>query len=285
MPERKIIYSLILFLFILNLILSGMIFHFQNKKLKVIFLDVGQGDAILIEQENKQILIDGGPDEKIILEKLGKYVPFWDRKIEVLIATHPDQDHIDGLVGVMKNYKIGAVIDNKAESDSQVYKNYTDIINGKNIPRVKAEYGNKINLGGANLEILYPSNKSIINEKDTNAGSVTAKLNYGANSFLLTGDFPTEKDMEIFSSGADLSARILKIAHHGSKYATSGEFLKKVKPETAVISVGKNNRYGHPAPEILSRLKNDGIEILRTDEMGDIIYDCKNIENKCTLGD
>lgn len=283
MFKRKLIYISILFLFILNLILLGIIFYSQSQKLKIIFLNVGQGDAILIEKGSNQILIDGGPDEKIELEKLGKFVPFWDRKIETVIATHPDQDHIDGLVGVMKNYKIGVIIDNGMESDSQVYKNYTELINKKNIPRLKGEGGMNIKLGEVNLEIVYPISATAINSKDTNAGSIVAKLTYGQNSFLFTGDFPTEKDAEIFSSGADLSANILKVAHHGSKYATSEEFLDKINPEEAIISVGKNNRYGHPAPEVMDRLNNKNIKILRTDEMEDISYDCENMNNQCRL--
>jgi competence protein ComEC len=281
MSKRKIIYSSILFLFTLNIILLGIIFCSRNQKLKVIFLDVGQGDAILIEQGSNQILIDGGPDGQILLEKLGKYIPFWDRNIEVIIATHPDQDHIDGLTGVMKNYKIGKVIDNGMESESQVYENYLNIINEKNISRLEGKKGMNIKLTEANLEIFYPADTPEKNSKDTNAGSIMGKLTYGQNSFLLTGDFPTIKDAEIFSSGANLSAKVLKIAHHGSKYATSEEFLEKVNPEEAIISVGKNNRYGHPAPEILERLKEKGVKILRTDEAGDIEYDCENINSFC----
>lgn len=281
MSKQKIIYSSILFLFTLNIILLGIIFCSRNQKLKVIFLDVGQGDAILIEQGSNQILIDGGPDGQILLEKLGKYIPFWDRNIEVIIATHPDQDHIDGLTGVMKNYKIGKVIDNGMESESQVYENYLNIINEKNISRLEGKKGMNIKLTEANLEIFYPADTPEKNSKDTNAGSITGKLTYGQNSFLLTGDFPTIKDAEIFSFGANLSAKVLKIAHHGSKYATSEEFLEKVNPEEAIISVGKNNRYGHPAPEILERLKEKGVKILRTDEVGDIEYDCENINSVC----
>lgn len=282
MSKRKLIYSLIICLIILNLILLGIIFYSRDQKIKIIFFDVGQGDAILIAQGTNQILIDGGPDAQKELEKLGQYIPFWDRHIEIVMATHPDQDHIDGLVGVFKNYEIGQVIDSSVESDSGVYKNYREIIEQKNISRLAGEKGMKIKLAGAEIEILYPTESLEKNLKDTNAGSLVFKLTFGQNSFLFTGDFPIEKENILLTSGADLSADILKVAHHGSKYGTGDEFLAAVKPQTAIISVGKNNRYGHPALELLDRLKNGKINILRTDELGDIEYICAK-EKTCQV--
>jgi competence protein ComEC len=283
MPKRKIIYSLLLILFVISLILWGAIFYSQNQKLKIVFFDIGQGDAILISQGQNQILIDGGPDAQKMLEKLGEYMPFWDRKVEIVVATHPDQDHIDGLIGVMKNYKIGEVVDNSATSDSQVFKNYLNLMEENKIPRLKGEKGMKIKFSGAELEILYPGKDLENNPKDTNADSLVVKLAYGPNSFLFTGDFPSEKDEKLFEGNSDLSARVLKVAHHGSKYSTSAQFLEKVHPVEAVISVGKDNRYGHPAPEILDRLKNNNIKVLRTDEMGDIVYNCDDSKKMCLL--
>ena len=273
MSRKKIIYIFLSIILVLDLILAGIIFSSHVDRLKIVFLDVGQGDSILISQGKNQIIIDGGPSEKVELEKLGKYVPFWDRQIEALIATHPDQDHIDGLVGVMKNYAVQAVVDNGMESDSKVYKNYIDVIKDKNIPRLTGTRGMKLKIGETVLEILYPSENSHPDSKDTNAGSIVAKLTRNKNSFLLTGDFPTKKDQEIFSSDLDLSAQVLKVAHHGSKYSTSQEFLEKVNPEESIISVGAKNRYGHPAEEVISRLRDAGIRIMRTDLEGDIEYD------------
>lgn len=276
MFHKKHIYFSLIFLLIISLILAGVIWHSQNQKLKIIFFDVGQGDAIMISQGQNQILIDGGSSGQKEMEKLGKYVPFWDRKIEIVIATHPDQDHIGGLIDVMKNYKIGKVIDNSAESDSQVYKNYLEIIENKNIERLKGKEGMNIKIGEANLEILYPDSALENNPKDTNTNSIVAKLIYGQNSFLFAGDFPLEKESALFSDKFDLSSKVLKVSHHGSKNATSQEFLSKVSPIDAIISVGKNNSYGHPAGELLERLKAKKINILRTDEKGDIEYICKN---------
>ncbi|MFA6160127.1 MAG: ComEC/Rec2 family competence protein [Parcubacteria group bacterium] len=277
MFHKKHIYFFLIFLFAISLILAGVIWHSQNQKIKIIFFDVGQGDAIMISLGQNQILIDGGPSGQKEMEKLGKYIPFWDRKIEIVIATHPDQDHIGGLIDVMKNYKIGKIIDNSVENDSRVYKNYLEIIENKKIERLKGKEGMNIKIKDANLEILYPNSVLQNNPKDTNSDSIVAKLTYGQNSFLFTGDFPIEKEFALISSSLDLNSRVLKVSHHGSKNATSQEFLNKVSPIDAIISVGKNNSYGHPAGELLERLKAKKINILRTDEKGDIEYICKNL--------
>jgi competence protein ComEC len=274
-------------------ILAGIIWHTQSNQLKVVFFDVGQGDAALIQQGNNQILIDGGPDGKKVMEKLGEYVPFWDRKIEIVIATHPDEDHISGLTDVMSNYNIGEIIDNGVSSDSQIYKKYEDLITKKKINHIEAKAGTEIKIGEeAKLDIISPDGmEEKNNPKDTNVSSIVSKLIYNNHSILFTGDFTTEGELAMidnppanFQNGpavagvntsnlpVDLTAEILKVGHHGSKYATSDEFLNAVKPAEAVISVGKNNRYGHPAPEVLDRLSARKINIKRTDEVGDIEY-------------
>jgi competence protein ComEC len=274
MPRRKTIYSIILSLFVIAFIPAGIIHSSGSKELKVIFFDVGQGDAALIEQGSKQILIDGGPDGKKVMEKLGEYVPFWDRNIEVVIATHPDEDHISGLTDVMENYNVGEVIDNDVNSDTQIYKKFKDTIQQKGIGEIEGKSGMDINIGeNIKMKILSPDGtQDKNNPKDTNLSSIVAKLTYGDKSFLFTGDFPTEGEPMLISKNLDLHSEILKVAHHGSKYATSDEFLSAVKPEEAVISVGKNNRYGHPAQEVLDRLTSHKIKIIRTDEKGDIEY-------------
>ncbi len=137
---------------------------------------------------------------------------------------------------------------------------------------------------GAILQILYPlESVTDTNSNDTNLASVVAKLTVGDSRFLFTGDFPTLQDSSLLGSGEDVSANFLKVAHHGSKYATSNEFLEKVKPTEAIISVGKNNSYGHPSPEVLQRLLQHKVKILRTDESGDVEYECQNLNSKCFL--
>jgi competence protein ComEC len=275
MPNRKALYLILSFLFIICAILACIILYSQKQELTVNFLDVGQGDAILISEGSKQVLIDGGPDGQVLLEKLGKYIPFWDRNIEVVIATHPDQDHIDGLIDAMKTYNVEEVIDNSEDADSQVYKKYLETINEKNIPRLKGQIGMNIEISdNAKLEILNPGENLSNNPEDTNSNSIVSRLTFGNNSFLFTGDFPIEREPELIEKNLELRSNVLKVAHHGSKYATSKEFLEKVVPEDAVISVGKNNRYGHPAQETLDRLNSGKIRILRTDQIGDIDYVC-----------
>lgn len=277
MPRRKIIYSGIGVLLIISLILGWRIFS-RSQELKIYFLDVGQGDAILISQGNQQVLIDGGPSEQVLMEKLGQFIPFWDRKIEVLLATHPDKDHIAGLMAVVKNYQVGAIINSRVPQESEIFQEFEKLISQERITEMAGEPGLKINwLSGASLKILEAKIA-----KDTNQGSIVARLDFGENSFLFTGDITETEEKELMATNPDaLPADFLKVAHHGSKYATSVEFLDSVKPKEAIISVGKNNRYGHPTPEVLSRLEEKGITILRTDQNGDIVYNCQEIKSDC----
>ena len=286
MPNRKLIYSSLGILLTFGLIFFGVTSHAQSQKLQVAFLDVGQGDAILISQGEKQILIDGGPRGTKLLEKLGEYVPFWDRKIDVVIATHQDADHITGLVDVLKNYSVDEVIESGAESPSQVFGAMEKIISEKKVEKQLARRGMKIKLSDdASLEIFSPTDATIENLKkdDTNSASIVAKLTYGENSFLFTGDFPLESEGQLISADLPLKSDVLKVSHHGSKSATSVPFLDYVKPEEAIISVGKDNRYGHPTAEVLERLKNAKIKILRTDLLGDVVYDCASVGDRCIL--
>jgi competence protein ComEC len=141
MSKRKAVYSILIILFLVSLILAGIFYGSRKTNLEIDFLDVGQGDAVLVSQGSRQILIDGGPSGQKVLEKLGQYIPFWDRNIEVIIATHPDQDHIEGLIDVMKAYSVGEIIDNSYDADSQVYKKYLETIGEKKILRLKGEAG------------------------------------------------------------------------------------------------------------------------------------------------
>jgi competence protein ComEC len=282
MFHRKFFYSLIIFLLFLAIILGGIIYYSQNSKdLKVIFLDVGQGDAILIEQGNNQLLIDGGRNGKLILEKMGKYIPFWDRQIEAIVATHPDADHIGGLVDIFKNYNVKAVIETKAESNSQTYQALAEAIKQEGSDDIEAIKGVKINFANnVSAEVVYPlGHVEAADSNASNENSVAVVITSGENKFIMAGDLPSAQE-EALNVG---KINFLKVSHHGSKYSTSDKFLDDIKPEEAIISVGKNNTYGHPAPEIIQRFLDHGIKIWRTDEMGDIMYKCKNQESKCKV--
>lgn len=258
----------------------------KSDQLSVAFLDVGQGDAILISQGNTQVLIDGGPSGTKLLEKLGERIPFWDREIEAVIATHPDADHISGLVDVLKNYTVDELIESGVKSESQVFAALEQAAQDKHVAQELGRRGMVIKLSDdAQMEILSPTDDLIggLKKDDTNSASVVARLTYGDNSFLFTGDLPTTVEGQLIQTDLPLRSEVLKVSHHGSKYATSKEFLDRVAPEQAVVSVGKDNRYGHPAAETLSRLTAKNVPILRTDQLGDVVYDCPDAGRECVL--
>jgi len=250
---------------------------------------VGQGDSILIQKGTRQILIDGGPSGKVEMAKLGKYLPYFDRQIEIVIATHPDKDHIAGLVEAGRNYKIGKVLTTAAEKDTQVFKEWREVLDYNKVETLEAWCGTEIEFGEkAKMKIIHPLEKVDPSVGEANDKSIVARLDYGENSFLFTGDIESGAEKEILESlpaggggEENIDVDVLKVAHHGSKYSSSEAFLEATSPREAVISVGKNNSYGHPAEAVLNALKSRNIEILRTDEIGDIIFECKAQNEKC----
>lgn len=282
MSNRKTIYVALSSLLTLSFILLFIINSQRKQNLKVVFFNVGQGDSILISQGSKQLLIDGGKDGKLLLQELGEFIPFWDRKIETVIETHPDADHIGGLVEVFKSYEVQSIIKTEAQSDSQTFKVLEELIGNEKSEIIEARSGEKIKFSqDAEVDIIFPLEKIAENIKDTNSASVTLKLAYGDNKFLFTGDLPIEQEKEILNKNVDVKADVLKVGHHGSKYSTSDEFMRAVSPSDAIISVGKNNSYGHPHADILKKLNENKINVLRTDEIGDIVYECQNPNEKC----
>lgn len=251
--------------------------------LEVRFFDVGQGDAIFITAPNgNQALIDGGPG-KSVLAKLGRAMPFWDSSIDLLVLTHPHFDHLAGLVEILKRYKVGMILMPNESIGTAAFKEFSRLIEEKNIQVKYAKAGMIIHFGkSAAFYILSPQSGAEIQFDEHSEGfgakgmslnesSIVGKLVYAKAKFLLTGDAGVETERKLLADGRNLSADVLKVGHHGSRYSTSEEFLKAVLPAYAVISAGANNRYGHPAPEILERLEKFGLKILRTDLTGDII--------------
>lgn len=269
--RTKITFIFICLLFFSNVFSWQVVFGLSGQQyLEVTFLNVGQGDAIFIETPSKkQILIDGGPDSQI-LEKLGKEMSFYDRTIDLIILTHPEKDHLFGLIEVLKRYKIKNILWTGVVKDMAEWEEWNKLIEEEDANIRIAEAGDRIVLENPSIffDVLSPIENEDGNElEDSNDTSIVLSLTIGKNKFLFTGDasFKTEKQL----IEKDIDSDVLKIAHHGSKISTSEQFLGKVSPSIAVISVGKNN-YGHPAEELLARLDNFNIEVLRTDEDGDI---------------
>jgi len=285
--KNKYLLFLIGFLFILNICAWQEIFISvsDNNLLKVYFLDVGQGDSAFIETPQKhQILIDGGPNSAV-LERLQKIMPFFDRTIDMIILTHPEKDHMQGLMDVLQRYKVNYILWTGVVRDSSEYQKWINALakeqeQGAKIVTIKT--GQTIKFGKVKIDILYPlEDLAGAKIKDSNDSSVISRLVFNKNSFLFTGDISSKAEKNIINEGIDLVSDVLKVAHHGSKYSTSDIFLENVNPDIAIISVGKNS-YGHPTPEILQKLEKFGIHILRTDNNGniEIISDGKIIQIK-----
>lgn len=256
------------------------IFRESRNGLALTVLNIGQGDAIFIEMPNgNQILIDGGPNKKILSE-LAKIMPFYDKTINAIILTHPHEDHLNGLIDVLKNYKVGAVLESGNRSETAAYNEFEKEITKNDARHFLAKRGTKITLGDdAVLNILFPIFN--IPKGDIHDQMVVGKLNYGKTNFMLTGDM--EKNVEEYLTDLEkenLKSEVLKIGHHGSKTSTSENFLGWVSPKYAVISAGTKNKYGHPHKEVLDRLEKFSTQIFRTDLSGAIKIktDGENIE-------
>lgn len=236
-----------------------------DDKLHIIACDVGQGDAILIQKNTTQILIDGGPD-KSVLDCLGRHIPFWDRQIELVILTHPQLDHYGGLVDVFKNYKIGLFGEYNRESSNVSYQ----VLRKALVDRVTLTRGTKLRLGMIYLDIVYPLGDT--NNKNVNNDGIVTLLNYGKFKALFTADVENEVSDQLSELPEIQNVNYLKVNHHGSKNGMSQRLLDAVDPEVAVISSGKKNSYGHPHKEILDMLMKQKVKILRTDQEGDVDY-------------
>jgi competence protein ComEC len=270
------------FLLILLVISCGIIWHkvylrsHQGYILKVAFLDIGQGDAIYIEAPNgRQMLIDSGPGP-IILSKLAAVMPFGDRSLDLVLATHTDADHIGGFPSVFENYKVGEIVENGASSDTDIYASLENEISNHAVGKVIARRGMRIVLDRENdiyFDILYPD-RDVSHFTEANDGSIVGKLVYGDESFMLTGDATKYVENLIMHNESDetLKSEVLKLGHHGSHTSSSELWLSKVQPSLAIISAGLHNRYGHPHKEVLDLLAKLKIPFLATYQKGTIIF-------------
>jgi competence protein ComEC len=241
--------------------------------LSVYFLNVGQGDAILIDSpRHARILIDGGKNRQILAE-LGKILSFGDKNIDVVIATHPDADHIGGLPEVVSRYDVGLFLEPGVESENSINQELLERLEAKNVPQILARRGMVINLGDeVRLVILFPNQD--VSRWETNRASVVAKLIYKDSSFLLTGDSPLAIESVLVSLNPEiLNSNVLKAGHHGSRTSTSQLYVETISPEYVVISAGKGNSYGHPHQEVLDILEKVSTQVVSTINRGTIKFE------------
>ena len=237
----------------------------QKELLTVTFLDVGQGDAAVLQCGGQSMMIDGGK------AKASSYIYSWLKKnqisyLDVMVATHTDADHIGGLSGALNYAKVGTAYCPVTFGTTKTFQSFVKYLKkqGKSITVPKA--GDEFSLGGAQVRILGP----IDPQAEGNNSSIVLKVTFGDTSFLFTGDAEREEEQELLESGYDLESTVLKVGHHGSDTSTSYLFLRTVNPQYAVISVGADNTYGHPTENVLSRLRDADVKTCRTDLQGTI---------------
>ncbi len=283
--NKKITTAVVLILFIANYFSWSFLFYLNSDDFRVTFLDVGQGDAILIKtSENHHILIDGGPGS-VVLDKLKEHMPFFYNNIDLVVLSHAHYDHVSGLLEVVDVYDVENIICTGAHGEKEVSREWVEVLEEEGY--IQARAGLKISGSDFYVDVLYPADDLSGKEvSDLNGASVISRLVFnGEYSFIFTGDAYAEQEERVVfyeevceqqgGVGCDafvLDSDVVQVAHHGSKTSTSEEFLSAVSPDVGVIMVGEGNNYGHPHKEVLQILKKSGIDIKRTDQDGDIIF-------------
>ncbi|KKQ93193.1 MAG: putative membrane spanning protein [Candidatus Woesebacteria bacterium GW2011_GWB1_39_10b] len=292
-------------LILINALVWIALFTYPDKNLRLIACDVGRGDAILAIYGKVQILTDGGPDSKV-LECLSRHLPFYDRKIEGIIISHPQKDHFGGLIDVIKRYDVDFIIATPLDSGSQEWRVLKSLVGSKGVKVINPQSGQKLRLGLIYLDILWPQKETFLasensmlapassvlsgqasqevngvlgaftSKRDPNDFSVVSILSFKDFDALLTGDISpgiSNTIAEELTLSGSRRVDYLKVPHHGSKNGLTKGLVDATNPEVAVISSGKNNSYGHPHKEILKILGDKDIKILRTDELGDVVIE------------
>jgi len=269
------IYRILLILGIVLVLAAIPVFSLSynpSTELEVDFLDVGQGDAILIQSPYGQnLLIDGGPDDAVI-ERLSEKLPYWDRVIDLMILTHPHDDHVAGLVDVVNRYVVKKIIYTGVIHDSPDYLAWLDVIEDKNIPILIIDRPQTVVLGDdCQLEIIYPR-KSLANQdvSNLNSSSIALRLVYGQTGFFLSGDLEAEIEEELVEKEVVSEAQVFKANHHGSDTSNTQKFIEAINPEIVVVQVGADNDFGHPSLRVLKRFERLGVEIYRNDIDGTV---------------
>lgn len=243
----------------------------QQNSIKISFFDVGQGDSALIEMpQGQKVLIDGGPNDSVI-SKIDKSIPFYNRRIDAVILTHPHADHLLGLIKVIESYEVKKVYLTGVTYESPDYAQFLQTVHDNNIPTQEALGGDYIDFGeGIKLNFLYPKTSFKNREAENlNNSSIVARLVWDKESILFTGDLEKDVQPDLYEQSVD--SELLKVPHHCSSDALDPRLLSLISPKYALISVGKDNKFGHPSKSCLNLLKN--IQVFRTDYDGDVFFD------------
>ncbi|HBG8468779.1 TPA: MBL fold metallo-hydrolase [Clostridioides difficile] len=256
------------------IIISLLIGCDKKSLLSIHMIDVGQGDSILVQTPtNKNILIDGGDEdsENIIIENI--IISYLRQKriktIDIIIATHPDSDHIGSLDNVIKKFNVNSIYMPEQSTDSEAYQNLINSCMDKNLSIQYLYKNDVLNIdNNINIYVLSPS----YIQEESNLNSIVFKLTFNDNSFLFMGDAEEENEKEILHSFKLNNINFIKIGHHGSNSSSSLEFIKKISPDIAAISCGYKNQYGHPHRKVIDNLKQNHVSIYRTDRIGDIVF-------------
>lgn len=274
-------------------LLLSFVWTLPDGKLHIVFCDVGQGDAAYIRfPDGRDMVVDGGPNDRVI-GCLGRHMPFWDRHLDMVAMTHPQKDHMQGLIAVLERFGVGYFIRSDVDNPTEGYQKLLDITRQKHILVKLMVTGDRIGVGSASLSFLWPSEAQISlkrprlavqgevlrNSENVLGTSAVGELNdyslvfvlrYGSFDAVFTGDADAHVEGKYTGTKlADDTVEVLKVPHHGSKTGMTDAFLDWLKPRLAIISVGKNS-YGHPAESTLAKLATRGVPVKRTDEEGDI---------------
>jgi competence protein ComEC len=264
-PVKAMVTALLIALVLVGLALTSL----PDGRLHVTFLDVGQGDAILVQTPSgRRLLIDGGPSPSTLLAAVGRRIPFWDRRIDLVLLSHPHDDHLQGLLAILDRYSVGQVLTSDIPCDTALCKEWQTKLEDRQVPVLVVRQPLQVELGDGPVLQIFPAQFS--SSEEAQQPSLVARLSWQQVTCLFTGDLEADGLQRLEPMGLTLPCTVLKVPHHGSDKAVNEEFLSVAQPEVAIISVGAGNRFGHPAPGTLQLLDRLAIQTWRTDQAGDI---------------